>query len=230
MSDFQKLIEAEGKDGHRLNDITVQGQPQENARKLSSRLFVFGFAGLVLSGAAFCFWPTLKGSGKVACPAVETTGDMSLSGILYAEDNPSAVVNGKIVSEGDVIDGVQVGRIFRDKVEFEDSGKRWSQSPAPMAEGAGSGLPMLLQLGSHGCPPCRKMMPVLNKLKRKYAGKFRITFIDVWRDRATGAKYGVRAIPTQVFYDGQGRELFRHVGYYSEDEIVVAWKRLGVKL
>lgn len=230
MNDFEKPIEAESKDGQCVNNADTQCPRHKNAANSASRLLMLGFAAVLLSGAAFSFWPTLKGSRKTPEPAAQNAGSLRISGILHAEDNPAALVNGKLVYEGDVIDGARVVRIFPNKVEFENFDRRWSQSPATVPEGAGSDLPMLLQLGSHGCPPCRKMMPILDKLKRDYAGKFQITFIDVWKDRATGAKYGVRAIPTQIFYDGNGKEMFRHVGYYSEDEIVAAWEKLGFKL
>jgi len=52
----------------------------------------------------------------------------------------------------------------------------------------------------------------------------------VWQDRAAGAKYGVRAIPTQIFFDSKGREVFRHVGFYSKRDILTTWKKIGVKL
>jgi thioredoxin 1 len=51
----------------------------------------------------------------------------------------------------------------------------------------------------------------------------------VWQDRAAGAKYGARAIPTQIFYDSKGRELYRHTGFLPKKDILAAWKSLGVE-
>jgi len=56
------------------------------------------------------------------------------------------------------------------------------------------------------------MMPILNELRDEYAGKFQIRYIDVWKDRAAGAKYGIRAIPAHIFFDNKGREVYRHDG------------------
>ena len=50
-----------------------------------------------------------------------------VTGISYAEEDPSAIVGYDIVREGDMIHGVRVVKIYRDKVEFEKDGKRWTQ-------------------------------------------------------------------------------------------------------
>ena len=91
-------------------------------------------------------------------------------------------------------------------------------------------LPRLLDLGSTSCIPCKMMAPILDELKTTYSGKLDVEFIDVWKDKAIGAKYGVEAIPTQIFFDAGGKELLRHTGYYSKDDIVAKLKELGIKL
>lgn len=50
-----------------------------------------------------------------------------VTGILYSADKPSAIVDRKIVHEGDTIHGVTVVKIFRDKVVFEKKGRGWDQ-------------------------------------------------------------------------------------------------------
>jgi thioredoxin 1 len=74
------------------------------------------------------------------------------------------------------------------------------------------------------------MAPVLDELKEEYQGKLTVTFIDVWKDPGTGRKYGIRAIPTQIFLDPQGNELFRHEGFYSKKDILSKWRELGFNL
>lgn len=97
-------------------------------------------------------------------------------------------------------------------------------------KGVSSGLPMLLELGSHKCPPCRQMIPILDELRAKYAAKFQIKYIDVRKNGAAASEYGVRKIPTQIFYDRNGKEVFRHVGFYSKKDILATWLKLGIKL
>lgn len=88
-------------------------------------------------------------------------------------------------------------------------------------------LPHLIDLGADKCIPCKAMAPILAQLRQDFDGQFNVTFIDVWKDRAAGETYGVRMIPTQIFFDGNGKELFRHTGFYSRDEILARWKELG---
>jgi thioredoxin 1 len=89
-------------------------------------------------------------------------------------------------------------------------------------------LPRLVDLGAGKCVPCRQMKPILEELTREYAGQFEVVFIDVWEDREAGTRHGIRLIPTQVFYAADGKELFRHEGFYSKKDILAKWRELGV--
>ncbi len=92
-------------------------------------------------------------------------------------------------------------------------------------------LPKLIDLGASKCIPCKMMAPILEELKKEYAGVFEVEFIDVWqKENATKAQeYKVEAIPTQVFLGVDGKELFRHVGFFSKENILAKWNELGVK-
>jgi len=91
-------------------------------------------------------------------------------------------------------------------------------------------LPKLLDLGAGKCIPCKKMAPILEELGESYAGIFDVEFIDVWKNEGAGEQYGVRLIPTQIFYDAEARELFRHEGFMGREDILAKWKELGVQL
>lgn len=91
-------------------------------------------------------------------------------------------------------------------------------------------LPRLLDLGSTSCIPCRMMAPILEQLKTEQAGKIQVDFIDVWKDEQAGKQYGINLIPTQIFFDGSGKELYRHEGFISKEDILAKWQELGVKL
>jgi thioredoxin 1 len=91
-------------------------------------------------------------------------------------------------------------------------------------------LPKLIDLGAGKCIPCKMMFPVLDELKKEYAGKLEVEFIDVWNNPDAGKQYGIEVIPTQIFYDATGKELFRHIGFFSKDDILAKWKELGVDL
>ncbi len=96
------------------------------------------------------------------------------------------------------------------------------------AASAKAGIPKLLDLGSVTCIPCKMMAPILEELKTQYAGKFEVEFIDVWKDPAPGRKYNISLIPTQIFFDASGKELWRHEGFISKEDILAKWKDLGV--
>ena len=94
----------------------------------------------------------------------------------------------------------------------------------PSAEKA---LPALLELGSINCVPCKMMAPMLNELRDTFNGQFDVNVIDVWKDEVVGKKHNILAIPTQIFFDAEGKELFRHEGFYPREDIVSKWDELG---
>jgi thioredoxin 1 len=91
-------------------------------------------------------------------------------------------------------------------------------------------LPRLVDLGADKCIPCKMMAPILEELKKEYAEIFNVEFIDVWKNPDAGNKYGIRLIPTQIFFDTSGKELFRHEGFFGKDDILAKWKELGIEL
>ena len=101
-----------------------------------------------------------------------------------------------------------------------------AESPSP-APGAVQALPKLVDLGAGKCIPCKMMAPILEDLKKNHAGKFEVQFIDVWQDAEAGQQYGIRVIPTQIFFAPDGNELFRHEGFFGKEDILGKWKELG---
>lgn len=89
-------------------------------------------------------------------------------------------------------------------------------------------LPKLLELGADKCIPCKMMAPILAEFRRECAGHFITEFIDVWKNPDAGKQYGVEMIPTQIFFDAEGKELFRHTGFFGKEDILGKWKELGV--
>jgi len=81
----------------------------------------------------------------------------------------------------------------------------------------------LVELGSTSCIPCKMMAPIMDEVKAEYKGRVEVIFIDVW-DRANAdkaKKFKIMAIPTQVFYDRQGKEAFRHTGFFDKASIKI---------
>ena len=89
-------------------------------------------------------------------------------------------------------------------------------------------LPMLVDLGKGTCIPCKKMKPILDELKAEYEGRAIVEVIDLRYDRQAARKYGVRLIPTQVFFDAEGNEVYRHQGFMDKQSIKAKFTEMGV--
>jgi thioredoxin 1 len=91
-------------------------------------------------------------------------------------------------------------------------------------------LPRLVDVGADKCIPCIMMAPVLEELKKEYAGVLNVEFVDAWKNPSEARKYKVRGIPTQIFYDASGKELGRHLGFISKEDILKTFEELKVPL
>ena len=89
-----------------------------------------------------------------------------------------------------------------------------------------------IELGSVRCIPCQQMQAVMKSVETKYGKEVKVDFHDVWTEagKPYGVKYGIEAIPTQVFLDETGKEFYRHVGFFPEEELVKVLQQKGVKL
>ena len=92
-----------------------------------------------------------------------------------------------------------------------------------------SGKPTVIDLGARTCIPCKKMAPILEGLSREYQGKANVLFIDVREDSAAGDRFKVRMIPTQIFFNAQGKEVNRHIGFMDKTAMIKELKAAGVK-
>ncbi len=92
----------------------------------------------------------------------------------------------------------------------------------------GKGKVTMIDLGAKTCIPCKMMALIMEKMEKVYRNKASIVFIDVWENREQAERFGVRTIPTQIFFDSNGKEVYRHVGFMSEEEIVAQLKKMGV--
>ncbi len=92
-------------------------------------------------------------------------------------------------------------------------------------------LVTFVEIGSLNCIPCKMMQPIMEEIEREYRGQVKVVFHDVWtaNGRPYGIKYGIRVIPTQVFLDKDGREYFRHEGFFPKEEVVRVLKMKGVR-
>jgi thioredoxin 1 len=87
-----------------------------------------------------------------------------------------------------------------------------------------------VELGSVRCIPCQKIQAVMKSIKEKYGKQVKVVFYDVWtpEGKPFAAQYNIESIPTQAFLDIQGKEFFRHTGFFAEEKIVKILKMKGV--
>jgi len=90
------------------------------------------------------------------------------------------------------------------------------------------GMVTMVDLGAKKCIPCKMMAPILVKLEKDYKGRAAKIFLDVWEDSAPAKRFGIRAIPTQIFFDKKGEEVWRHEGFMSEKDIIKQLTQMGV--
>jgi thioredoxin 1 len=89
-------------------------------------------------------------------------------------------------------------------------------------------LPMLVDLGKGTCIPCKKMKPILEELEAEYKGRAIVKVIDLRYEPKEASKYKIRLIPTQIFFDAKGKEVFRHEGFMDKQSIKEKFAEMGV--
>ena len=104
------------------------------------------------------------------------------------------------------------------------AGKTFAIPDAPV-----KGMVTMVDLGAKTCIPCKMMAPIMEKMEKVYQGKAAIIFIDVRENPEQAGRFGISTIPTQIFFDTKGQELYRHVGFMSEEAIVAQLQEMGVK-
>jgi thioredoxin 1 len=97
----------------------------------------------------------------------------------------------------------------------------------PLAGVLGNGKPSVVDFGASTCVPCKMMKPIFDELTKEHRGKANILLIEIYDHRNLATQYGIRAIPTQVFFDRNGKEVWRHQGFLPKEDIVKKLKELG---
>jgi thiol-disulfide isomerase/thioredoxin len=98
----------------------------------------------------------------------------------------------------------------------------------PLEQARRSGKPTLAEFGATGCVPCDMMQPILDGLRKDYPDRLNVVFVHVGEEQVLAARYGIRSIPVQVFFDAEGREVFRHVGFFAQDDVNRQLAKMGV--
>jgi thioredoxin 1 len=92
---------------------------------------------------------------------------------------------------------------------------------------AAPGKPALYDFGRGMCIPCIEMEKILGSIKGQYGNQIEVRMIMAEKDEGMFREYKIMLIPTQVFLDASGKEVFRHIGLYPENELVAKLKELN---
>lgn len=103
-----------------------------------------------------------------------------------------------------------------------------TQSEADFSKALTGGKPMVADFGSNSCIPCRQLRPVLQKIRKDYTGKLEVLIIDIRDKQKLAADYQIQVIPTVIFFDPAGKEVFRHQGFMSEEKVKEQLAKMGV--
>ena len=98
----------------------------------------------------------------------------------------------------------------------------------PLEEALSNGKPTVAEFGAATCIPCKRMKPVLEELIAEHGDKLNLSFTDVRIHTSIAAKYKIVYMPTQVFFDSGGQEVFRHVGFWPKEDILTRLEELGL--
>ncbi len=128
-----------------------------------------------------------------------------------------------------VVLAAAIGIVVANKNQAVKAEEKASAHAAPAPAAQERKLPRLVDLGAKKCIPCKMMMPILDELAKEFQGKLAVEFIDVWQNPDAGDKYGIQSIPTQIFYDAEGKEFFRHEGFFPKEDILAKFREKGYR-
>lgn len=89
------------------------------------------------------------------------------------------------------------------------------------------GYPVLLDIGGGECVPCKAMKPVLEELNEEWQNKVIVKFVDYWQYPDLADQFNFSVIPTQFFYDEDGKLYTTHQGQITKDEVKEIFKEMG---
>jgi thioredoxin 1 len=114
-----------------------------------------------------------------------------------------------------------------------------SQSPVPaqgvphvtregLYELLASGRYSFIEFGGRSCIPCRRMQPLLSELNEQICTSVNIYNVYLEDDPSLARDFRIQLIPTQIIFDKDGKEIFRHVGYWEKMALNTELRKMGI--
>ncbi|MFC1983873.1 thioredoxin family protein [Chloroflexota bacterium] len=111
---------------------------------------------------------------------------------------------------------------------IQDTGSPPDLASISLTQVLGNGKPTLAEFGSSTCIPCKEMKPILEELAKEYKEKLNVVIVEVYDHMDLTRQYQIMTIPTQIFFDSNGKEIARHIGFWAKEEIIAQLKKMGI--
>lgn len=153
-----------------------------------------------------------------------------MGGQSYAQVQASIEAYLRQQKQGEAIDDFIEG--LRKKARITRN-EKWLAAEAakvknPLNDAFASGKVTVVDFGASNCLPCIRMKPIFAELTEEYQRRANILLLEISEYRSLARKYKIMLIPTQIFFDTRGNEVYRHTGFMPKEEIVKKLKEMGV--
>ena len=108
-------------------------------------------------------------------------------------------------------------------------GEKTDLTSISLKQAVSNGKPTLAEFGRGVCIPCKEMKPILEELLVEYKGELNVVIVEVDDNVDLTRQFGIMMIPTQIFLDSEGEEVFRHIGFYAKEEIIAQLEKMGIE-
>jgi len=108
-------------------------------------------------------------------------------------------------------------------------GENTNFTSTSLKQAISNGKPTLAEFGRGICIPCKEMKPILEELSVEYKGELNVVIVEVDDNIELTRQFAIMMIPTQIFLDSEGKEVFRHIGFYPKEEIIAQLEKMGIK-